>query len=247
MKKLITVGEPLKPEERRKLEMVIKVSLITAVKEQIEKLILPPMVEGSTYQFRPVIHYTAEDIMAAAKDAGVTLQRTEEIEEDVPPVDRTAVTTLRGSTIEEVRKQQEKQKVGMHADYIVLSSEERQKGFKRPVRRSYRHVGKPPPKHPLRDLTPEEKERYKSFNYYRFEAYPPSASSVTGRFWTKKDLESVETGCGVVTTMSVAHAETYARDPGFYGSTFCCGCNTHLPVGEAGEFVWDGTTERVGT
>lgn len=56
--------------------------------------------------------------------------------------------------------------------------------------------------------------------------------------------------CGVVTTMGDTLAATYARDPFFYSGTFCCGCGSHFPVGEeefGGEFVWDGTTERVGT
>lgn len=53
--------------------------------------------------------------------------------------------------------------------------------------------------------------------------------------------------CGVVTTMGQTLAETYARDPYFYSGTFCCGCHAHFPVGEDGEFVWDGTDERVGT
>ncbi len=53
--------------------------------------------------------------------------------------------------------------------------------------------------------------------------------------------------CGVVTRMGLALAETYARDPYFYSGTFCCGCGTHFPVGEDGEFVWDGSDERVGT
>jgi hypothetical protein len=44
--------------------------------------------------------------------------------------------------------------------------------------------------------------------------------------------------CGTVTTMSRAIAETYARNPSFYGATFCCGCSMHRPVGEQGEFVW---------
>jgi len=47
--------------------------------------------------------------------------------------------------------------------------------------------------------------------------------------------------------MGQAIAETYARDPGYYGSTFCANCGEHFPVGEGGEFVWDGTIERVGT
>lgn len=53
--------------------------------------------------------------------------------------------------------------------------------------------------------------------------------------------------CGVVTTMGQSLAETYARNPAFYSGTFCCGCGTHFPVGPDGEFVWDGTSEKVGT
>lgn len=53
-----------------------------------------------------------------------------------------------------------------------------------------------------------------------------------------------DNGCGTRTTMGIALAETYARDPKFYGATYCVNCRMHLPVGE---FVWDGTTERVGS
>lgn len=53
--------------------------------------------------------------------------------------------------------------------------------------------------------------------------------------------------CGVVTQMSLAIAETYARCPTFYSGTFCVGCRAHFPVGLYGEFVWDGTEEKVGT
>lgn len=53
--------------------------------------------------------------------------------------------------------------------------------------------------------------------------------------------------CGVQTTMAQSIAETYARDPGFYGGTFCVGCRAHFPVGADGEFVWAGTEEKVGT
>lgn len=53
--------------------------------------------------------------------------------------------------------------------------------------------------------------------------------------------------CGVVTTMGQTLAETYARDPSFYSGTFCCGCSAHFPVGTDGEFVWDGSSEKVGT
>lgn len=83
---------------------------------------------------------------------------------------------------------------GMQKGYVVLSEEERAKGFVRPIRRSYVH-----------------------------------------------------TKCGGLTTMGQALAETYARDPYFYSGTFCVGCKAHFPVGEDGEFVWDGTDEKVGT
>lgn len=50
--------------------------------------------------------------------------------------------------------------------------------------------------------------------------------------------------CGTVTTMGRALSETYARDPKFYGATFCCGCNRHLPVSE---FVWTKDGAMVGS
>ena len=75
---------------------------------------------------------------------------------------------------------------GMQKKYLVLSEEERAKGFVRPVRKTYVH----------------EK-------------------------------------CGVATTMGVALSETYARDPKFYGATFCVGCQGYFPVGEDGEFHWE--------
>jgi hypothetical protein len=79
--------------------------------------------------------------------------------------------------------------------YLVLSDEERAKGFVRPVRTAYQHDA-----------------------------------------------------CGSVTTMSLAIAETYARQPEFYGATYCCACRKHLPVSE---FVWiergQPTNQRVGS
>lgn len=50
--------------------------------------------------------------------------------------------------------------------------------------------------------------------------------------------------CGTVTTMSLPLAETYARQPDFYGATYCTACRRHLPVAE---FVWDGDGQRVGS
>lgn len=137
-----------------------------------------------------------------------------------------------------------------NAVYLVLSNEERAKGFVRPLRRSYRHVGIPGPTYALRDLTEDELARYAELGYVKFEDYPqprPDGSSTVGRFWTKRQLDAVGNGCGTVTTMGLALAETYARNPGFYGATYCCGCEMHRPVGRDGEFVWEGTDERVGT
>ena len=54
--------------------------------------------------------------------------------------------------------------------------------------------------------------------------------------------------CGGTTSMATSIAETYARDPAYYGTTFCHRCKAHFPVGEDGEFTWaDGSGEKVGT
>ena len=124
--------------------------------------------------------------------------------------------------------------------YLVLSEEERAKGFVRPVRQGYKHVGERP-RFPVRDLTAQELEDHKDSGYVKYEEYPESESPMVGRFWTQAQLES---GCGTITTMGVALAETYARDPKFYGATYCCHCQMHKPVRE---FVWEGTTEILGS
>lgn len=80
---------------------------------------------------------------------------------------------------------------GQQKGYVVLTPEERAKGFVRPVRLTYVHLP-----------------------------------------------------CGTVTTMAQSIAETYARDPGFYSGTFCIGCREHFPLDQ---FVWDGTSEQVGS
>jgi hypothetical protein len=112
--------------------------------------------------------------------------------------------------------------------------------FTRPLRDSYQHVGARP-KHPFRQLTPEEITRYGDRNYVLFEQYPESDSPVTGRFWT---LSQMASGCQAVTKMAPELAETYAVNPKFYSATYCVGCGTHLPLDE---FVWSGTTDVVGS
>lgn len=131
--------------------------------------------------------------------------------------------------------------------YLILSEEQRAKGFVRPVRDTYKHVGVRP-KHQVRLLTVEEILELDCADdgWIAYESYPegtkenPDGRS-PGRYWTAAELES---GCQGTTTMAMALAETYARDPKFYGSTYCMGCQRHARVGE---FVWAGTNEVVGS
>lgn len=72
--------------------------------------------------------------------------------------------------------------------YLVLSKEEREKGFVRPYRDAYRH-----------------------------------------------------NSCGHITTMGRELSETYARNPKFYGSTYCTYCEMHRPVSEFTWYEMDGS------
>ena len=48
--------------------------------------------------------------------------------------------------------------------------------------------------------------------------------------------------CGGRTKIGLAIAETYARNPTFYGATFCCHCGKHFVLRDADgshSFVWD--------
>lgn len=51
-------------------------------------------------------------------------------------------------------------------------------------------------------------------------------------------------GCGAVTTMGLKLSQTYARDPSFYGSTYCCHCSKHLRVAQ---FRWTADDQVVGS
>lgn len=99
--------------------------------------------------------------------------------------------TVLTDAVPEGRDHRELKENGQQLAYVVLSDEERAKGFVRPYRDSYVH-----------------------------------------------------TKCGVLTKMGRSIAETYARDPSFYGGTFCVGCGKHLPLDE---FLWDGTDQVVGS
>ena len=122
--------------------------------------------------------------------------------------------------------------------YLVLSEEERAKGFVRPLRRSYVHVGPPKPKYPLTDVA--EADRPKE-DWIKYEKYPEGSASL-GKYWSQKELDNK--GCGCTTTMGLALCETYARDPKFYGATYCCHCRAHFPVEE---FIWKEDGEVVGS
>lgn len=53
----------------------------------------------------------------------------------------------------------------------------------------------------------------------------------------------IHSSCGTATVIGTLIAETYARDPKYYGSTFCCDCGEHYPVGE---FKWGDEDVTVG-
>lgn len=126
--------------------------------------------------------------------------------------------------------------------YLVLPEEERDDGFVRPLRRSYKHIGARGPQYPLRDLTDKEQSMWGG-EYAKYETYPEGSKAV-GKFWTQAQLDNVRKGCGEVTKMSDALAETYARNPKFYGATYCVGCSMHKPVNE---FIWIDDETEVGS
>lgn len=57
-----------------------------------------------------------------------------------PPVDRTKLCTTDGRSPEAARAGQTNE-TGQHASYIVLCEDERKRGFVRPYRDSYKHIG----------------------------------------------------------------------------------------------------------
>lgn len=132
------------------------------------------------------------------------------------------------------------ERVPQNKVYLVLSGDELAKGFVRPFRDVYRHVGDLP-KHPLRDLDEQQQVLTEGLGYVKYEEYPDSERPSIGRYWTQADLD--KKACNTTTTMGRELSATYARNPHFYGSTYCVHCSKHLPVRE---FVWlDG--DRVGS
>lgn len=131
-------------------------------------------------------------------------------------------------------KGHDEQPVPQQDVYLALSPEERAKGFVKPLRETYRHVGPPGPRYPLRDLYSDELEQYADIGYVKFERYA-EGSAALGRYWTQAQLDAIGKGCGLETRMPIATAETYARDPWFYGGTYCVHCSMHRDLRE---FVW---------
>ena len=146
----------------------------------------------------------------------------------------------------------QKNETGQHEIYLVLSEEERSKGFVRPVRNTYVHVGqKPYYKGVWYMLNDEQKKKFPDKDYVAVMTVltDENGKPTGGSYVTQEELDAWKEGkriggCGSTTTMGKALAETYARDPKFYGATYCCGCGKHLPVQE---FVWKGTNETVGS
>jgi hypothetical protein len=143
----------------------------------------------------------------------------------VPPVDRSKVCTTSGAPADQVRAEQT-EKTGQHGAYIVLCADERAKGFVRPYRDAYKHVG----------------QRLGCDDYKRPEGVMGGVCLNCGH--TQPDHVQRNGACNAVTTMGRALSETYARDPKFYGSTFCVNCNRHLPVAE---FIWTADGQQVGS
>jgi len=130
---------------------------------------------------------------------------------------------------------------GQHKKYLVLSEEEIAKGFVRPYRTHYVHVGN------------REEVCGKPFSDANTHVCTMKPGHEGGCFKgrSKELLEYTEDkyyngnkGCGTMTGMAQSIAETYAAKPDFYGSTYCLGCKKHLAVDE---FVWHGTEEKVGS
>lgn len=119
---------------------------------------------------------------------------------------------------------------GQNEAYLVLSEEERAKGFVRPYRDSYKHVGRTVCRKP----SEIENETWLCVG-------EPGHEGECTAFSKPGNLRP---GCRAVTSMGRALSETYARDPKFYGATFCIGCGTHLPVGE---FTWTADGQVVGS
>ena len=157
-------------------------------------------------------------------------------------------------------KEGQKNETGQHDIYLVLSEEERSKGFVRPVRDTYVHVGRKLDYYKgIHRMLDEEEikeldEKYPGDDNKKYVAVMTTLVDEEGNFKggpyvTQEQIDLWKSGgysggCGTETRMGNALSETYARDPKFYGATYCCGCNKHIDVNE---FVWKDTNQKVGS
>lgn len=159
--------------------------------------------------------------------------------------DEPALCTTSGEPVDKVRAEQT-EATGQHKSYIVLCPDERAKGFVRPYRDQYRHTGRSICGKMLHDGDNRlggPRRICSDVNEHAGEC-GVQFQSVTQPEHAQIENTHLIGGCGTVTTMGKALSETYARDPKFYGATFCTGCNQHLPVGE---FRWAADGEVLGS
>ena len=164
-----------------------------------------------------------------------------------------ALCTTNGKPVAEVRANQTNE-TGQHDGYIVLCPDERKKGFVRPFRDSYRHVGPfacgcRPTGHdfPICALPlGHDGGHYGGGSAWVGGVPSQEPVRLTRTINDRPGMSFLDQvgGCGTVTKMGRDLSETYARDPKFYGATFCVACNRHLPVAE---FVWTVDGQQVGS
>lgn len=153
-----------------------------------------------------------------------------------------ALCTTNGKPVDEVRKGQTNS-TGQHDGYIVLCPDERAKGFVRPYRDAYKHVGWRIRRCQVTQQEPSDENPHQCNKALTHDGVC-SFDTLMLLHGPIEFLHRREGGCGAVTTMGRALSETYARDPKFYGATFCVNCNAHYLVDQ---FVWTADGEQVGS
>jgi hypothetical protein len=96
-------------------------------------------------------------------------------------------------------------------------------------------------------VTPDHKEIDPSTGLQKGYVVLSSDDRAMGEYIRPIRRAYIHEKCGGLTTISLSIAQTYALNPEFYSGTFCAVCKAHFPTGKDGEFMWDGTTEKVGT
>jgi len=117
-------------------------------------------------------------------------------------------------------KEGQQNETGQHDIYLILSEEERAKGFVRPLRFSYIHVGRSLKafKGIYKMLDENERKKYPKYVAIMTVLTNEDGSFKGGTYVTQEEFnawknEELIGGCNTVTTMSRPLAETYARDP----------------------------------